>query len=104
LQPGTPHSNAIVIYRLGGEFAARDGDAETGHRPVRRPGETIRSVTRRGGLQLFGLSQATNPTASTSRIVGRGPHPNYSATSGGRDKLIRDYFVFFPVATVCAGS
>jgi cell surface protein SprA len=87
------------IYRLGGEDLQREtvslklvtgisGDQEKPFDPSR--GETY--------LQLFGLSQATNPTAFDveNRVWPRPSDPNYSASSGGRDKLIRDYFVFFP--------
>jgi len=87
------------IYRLGGEDLQREtvtlklvtglsGDQEKPFDPS--AGETY--------LQMFGLSQATNPTAFDveNRVWPRPSDPNYSATSGGRDKLIRDYFVFFP--------
>ena len=87
------------IYRLGGEDLQRQsvtlklvtglsGDQEKPFDPSR--GETY--------LQLYGLSQATNPTAFDveNRVWPRPNDPNFSATSGGRDKLIRDYFVFFP--------
>ncbi len=87
------------IYRLGGEDLQREtitlklvtgqsGDQEKPFDPSR--GETY--------LQMFGLSQATNPTAFDveNRVWPRPSDPNYSAASGGRDKLIRDYFVFFP--------
>ena len=61
-----------------------------------KPFDTSRGETY---LQLFGLSQATNPTAFDveNRVWPRPSDPNYSASSGGRDKLIRDYFVVFPV-------
>ncbi|MCC6245319.1 MAG: cell surface protein SprA [Gemmatimonadaceae bacterium] len=87
------------IYRLGGEDLQREtvtlklvtgisGDQE-------KPFDVSRGETY---LQLFGLSQATNPTAFDveNRVWPRPSDPNYSAVSGGRDKLIRDYFIFFP--------
>ncbi len=102
LQPGNAgyfEREIKSIYRLGGEDLQREtvtlklvtglsGDQEKPFDPSR--GETY--------LQLFGLSQATNPTAFDveNRVWPRPSDPNYSATSGGRDKLIRDYFVFFP--------
>ncbi len=102
LQPGTAgyfEREIKSIYRLGGEDLQREtvtlklvtgisGDQEKPFDPSR--GQTY--------LQMFGLSQATNPTAFDveNRVWPRPSDPNYSATSGGRDKLIRDYFVFFP--------
>ncbi len=87
------------VYRLGGEDVQREsvglklvtglsGDQE-------KPFDASRGETY---LQLFGLSQATNPTAFDveNRVWPRPSDPNYSAASGGRDKLIRDYFVVFP--------
>ncbi|MBL0170171.1 MAG: cell surface protein SprA [Gemmatimonadaceae bacterium] len=87
------------VYRLGGEDLQREsvalklvtglsGDQE-------KPFDSSRGETY---LQMFGLSQATNPTAFDveNRVWPRPSDPNYSAASGGRDKLIRDYFVFFP--------
>jgi len=102
LQPSTQdYFNREIksIYRLGGEDMQREtvtlklvtglsGDQEKPFDPSR--GETY--------LQLFGLSQATNPTAFDveNRVWPRPSDPNYSAASGGREKLIRDYFVVFP--------
>ena len=87
------------VYRLGGEDVQREsiglklvtglsGDQE-------KPFDASRGETY---LQLFGLAQATNPTAFDveNRVWPRPGDPNYSAASGGRDKLIRDYFVMFP--------
>ncbi|MEQ1693510.1 MAG: cell surface protein SprA, partial [Gemmatimonas sp.] len=87
------------VYRLGGEDLQREtvglklvtglsGDQE-------KPFDSSRGETY---LQLFGLSQATNPTAFDveNRVWPRPSDPIYSAASGGRDKLIRDYFVVFP--------
>lgn len=87
------------VYRLGGEDLQREtvslklvtgisGDQE-------KPFDTSRGETY---LQLFGLSQVTNPTAFDveNRVWPRPNDNNFSAGSGGRDKLIRDYFVFFP--------
>ena len=102
LQPNLPEyflREIKSVYRLGGEDLQREtvalklvtgqsGDQE-------KPFDSSRGETY---LQLFGLSQATNPTAFDveNRVWPRPGDPNYSATSGGRDKLIRDYFVFFP--------
>jgi cell surface protein SprA len=87
------------VYRLGGEEVQRQtvalklvtgisGDQEKPFDPSR--GETY--------LKLFGLAQATNPTAFDveNRLWPRPNDPNYLSTTGGRDKLIRDYFVFYP--------
>ena len=89
------------VYRLGGEDLQRQsvtvklvtgtsGDQEKPIDPSR--GETY--------LQLFGLSQATNPTAFDveNRVW---PRPNdqvdlAAATSARSAKLFRDYFIFFP--------
>jgi cell surface protein SprA len=88
------------VYRLGGEDLLRQsvtvklvtgtsGDQEKPIDPSR--GETY--------LQLFGLSQATNPTQFDveNRVW---PRPNdqidFAAGTGGRSKLFRDYFIFFP--------
>lgn len=102
LQPTQPEyfSREIKsIYRLGGEDLQRQtvslklvtglsGDQE-------KPFDVSRGETY---LQMFGLSQATNPTAFDveNRVWPRPNDPNFSATSGGRDKLISGYFVVFP--------
>lgn len=102
LQPTQPEyfSREIKsIYRLGGEDLQRQtislklvtglsGDQE-------KPFDVSRGETY---LQMFGLSQATNPTAFDveNRVWPRPNDPNYSATSGGRDKLITGYFLVFP--------
>ncbi len=87
------------IYRLGGEDVQRSsvtlkvvtgtsGDQE-------KPFDSSRGETY---LQLFGLAQATNPTAFDveNRVWPRPNDPNFSIASGGAQKLIRDYFVVFP--------
>ena len=105
LQPSnTPYFNREIksVYRLGGEELQRSsvtvklvtgtsGDQEKPIDPSR--GETY--------LQMFGLSQATNPTSFDveNRVW---PRPNdqidFAAGTGGRSKLFRDYFVVFPSA------
>ena len=87
------------VYRLGGEDVQRgtitlkvvtgtSGDQEKPFDPSR--GETY--------LQLFGLSQATNPSAFDveNRVWPRPNDPNFSVASGGQKKLIPDFFVMFP--------
>ena len=102
LQPSLPEyflREIKSVYRLGGEDLQREsvglklvtgisGDQE-------KPFDTSRGETY---LQLFGLAQATNPTAFDveNRVWPRPNDNNFSAASGGRDKLIRDYFVIFP--------
>ncbi len=86
-------------YRLGGEDLQRQtlsvklvtgtsGDQEKPFDPSR--GETY--------LQLFGLSQATNSATFDveNRVWPRPNDPNFSASSGGTQKLFRDYFIFYP--------
>ncbi len=102
LQPSQPEyfqREIKSVYRLGGEDLQREslslklvtgisGDQE-------KPADPSRGQTY---LQMFGLAQATNPTQFDveNRVWPRPNDPNFSAISGGRDKLIRDYFVFFP--------
>lgn len=102
LQPTQPEyflREIKSVYRLGGEDLQRQtvslklvtglsGDQE-------KPFDVSRGETY---LQMFGLSQATNPTAFDveNRVWPRPSDPNFTSTSGGRDKLIRDYFVMFP--------
>ena len=90
------------VYRLGGEDLQRQtinlklvtgtsGDQEKPIDPSR--GETY--------LQLFGLSQATNSAAFDveNRVWPRPNDPNQLASfagGSGQQKLIRDYFVFYP--------
>jgi cell surface protein SprA len=91
------------VYRLGGEDLQRasvklklvtgtSGDQEKPLDPSR--GETY--------LQLFGLSQATNPSAFDveNRVWPRPNDPNFranfSGAQGTQQKLIPDYFVFYP--------
>lgn len=87
------------IYQLGGEDLQREslslklvtgisGDQE-------KPLDASRGETY---LQMFGLAQATNPTAFDveNRVWPRPNDNNFSQVSGGRDKLIRNYFLFFP--------
>ncbi len=86
-------------YRLGGEDVQRQsvslklvtgisGDQE-------KPFDSSRGETY---LRLFGLSQATNASAFDvdNRVWPRPNDPNISASSGGQQKLFRDYFIFFP--------
>lgn len=102
LQPSTPEyffREIKSVYRLGGEDVLRpsvslklvtgiSGDQEKPFNSSR--GETY--------LQMFGLSQATNPTAFDveNRLWPRPNDNNFSTASGGREKLIKSYFVFYP--------
>ena len=90
------------VYRLGGEDLQREtiklklvtgtsGDQE-------KPIDASRGETY---LQLFGLSQATNSAAFDveNRVWPRPNDPNQLASfagGNGQQKLIRDYFVFYP--------
>jgi cell surface protein SprA len=87
------------VYRLGGEDVQRasialklvtgtSGDQE-------KPIDVSRGETY---LQLYGLSQATNPAAFDveNRLWPRPNDPNVVASGTGLQKLIRDYFVVFP--------
>ena len=105
LQPTNPayfFREIKSVYRLGGEDIQREsvklklvtgtsGDQEKPPDPSR--GETY--------LQLFGLSEATNASAFDveNRVWPRPNDPNFSAAfsgASGQQKLIRDYFVFYP--------
>ena len=104
LQPNNPgyfFREIKSVYRLGGEDLLRNsisvklvtgtsGDQEKPLDPSR--GETY--------LQLFGLSQATNSATFDveNRVWPRPNDPNFRANfSGtGQQKLIPDYFVFYP--------
>jgi len=104
LQPTTPDyffREIKSVYRLGGEDVQRStvsvklvtgtsGDQEKPFDPSR--GETY--------LQLFGLAQATNSATFDveNRVWPRPNDPNFSAASGGQQKLFRDYFIFYPSA------
>ncbi|MEI6739242.1 MAG: cell surface protein SprA [Gemmatimonadaceae bacterium] len=102
LQPSSPAyflREIKSVYRLGGDDLQRESLA-------------LRVVTGLGGdqekpvdpsrggtyLQLFGLAQATNPSALDieNRVWPRRSDANVSALSGGRDPLLRDAFLFFP--------
>ncbi len=90
------------VYRLGGEDLQRSsvnlklvtgtsGDQE-------KPIDASRGETY---LQLFGLSQATNAASFDveNRVWPRPNDPNFSAAfsgSSGQQRLIRDFFVFYP--------
>lgn len=90
------------VYRLGGEDLQRQsislklvtGTSGDQEKPIDQSrGETY--------LQLFGLSQATNPAVFDveNRVWPRPNDPNQLASfagGNGQQKLIRDYFVFFP--------
>ncbi len=104
LQPDNPayfFREIKSVYRLGGEDVLREsiamklvtgtsGDQEKPIDPSR--GETY--------LQLFGLSQPTNSASFDveNRVWPRPNDPNFRAnfSGGGQQKLIPDYFVFFP--------
>jgi len=87
------------VYRLGGEDVQREtvtmklvtgtsGDQE-------KPFDSSRGETY---LQLFGLAQATNSGTFDveNRVWPRPNDPNFLASSGGQQKLFRDYFIFYP--------
>jgi cell surface protein SprA len=105
LQPNNPGyflREIKSVYRLGGEDLQREslelklvtgtsGDQEKPLDPSR--GETY--------LQLFGLSQATNPIAFDieNRVWPRPNDPNFRANfsgAGGQARLIPDLFVVYP--------
>ncbi|MFO0095955.1 MAG: cell surface protein SprA, partial [Gemmatimonadaceae bacterium] len=105
LQPTNPEyflREIKSVYRLGGEDLQREslklrlvtgtsGDQEKPIDPSR--GETY--------LQLFGLSQATNPAIFDveNRVWPRPNDPNFRASfsgASGQQKLIPDYFVVYP--------
>lgn len=104
LQPNNPayfFREIKSVYRLGGEDLLRQsigmklvtgtsGDQEKPIDPSR--GETY--------LQLFGLAQPTNSASFDveNRVWPRPNDPNFRAnfSGGGQQKLIPDYFVFFP--------
>ena len=102
LQPNNPeyfYREIKSVYRLGGEDVQRQtvtlklvtgtsGDQE-------KPFDSSRGETY---LQLFGLAQATNSGTFDveNRVWPRPNDPNFLASSGGQQKLFRDYFIFYP--------
>ncbi len=103
LQPSNPEYFLREIksfYRLGGDdlrlesirvklVTGLSGDQEKPADPS--SGETY--------LQVFGLSQATNPNQFDveNRVWPRQNDPNFNASGGAANqKLIRDYFIAFP--------
>jgi hypothetical protein len=101
----TPRSSAFFrelrnVYRVGGEDVRRE---TVGLRVVtgedqEKPVDASAAATY---LQLFGLSQAANPTTFDveNRLWPRPQDPNVNAAGGAgglTTKLIRNYFVIFP--------
>ncbi|MFL5954850.1 MAG: cell surface protein SprA [Gaiellaceae bacterium] len=101
INPGDPAFRREIrsIYRIGGEEVQRNtinarivaGAAGDQEKPIGGSAQTY--------LQLFGLSQTTNPAAfdAENRVWPRPSDPNVTTSpSGGSSKIVRDYFVVFP--------
>lgn len=102
IRPGDPAFDRELrsVYRLGGEDVQRrtvDVTVVTGtgdqEKPVTGEFQTF--------LQMFRLSQPTNPSAFDveNRVWPRPSDPNFNVgatTAGAESKIIRDYFLVFP--------